>query len=109
MSHIMDNNDHVIFREKCQKILDVLGTPSNMGRKYEDEKVTISSGQWAQGLSLEVTIMPKAHPYNLHNPCVMVTENGECIRHQGEWTYIEEHIGDVYEEAQREAISLGLG
>lgn len=108
-NHDREMKRRLAFREKCQKILDVLGTPDHMGRRYQDEDMTIMSGSWACGLKMEVSILPKSHPQNLHNPVVMVDTDGECIRHHGEWFYIEDHVNEVYEKAQQEAISLGLG
>lgn len=109
MSHIMDTNDRIDFRQKCTKILETLGTPYPGRRKYEDENMRILSGVLASGLRLKITIMETAHPDGLASSCVMVDEDGHCIRHHGEWKYLENHVNNVFEDAIWEWQSLNSG
>ena len=58
---------------------------------YTDKKIEITG----YGQAIEIKILPGGHPKGLHNPVVLITEEGEVIRTHGEWTYIKKHVAAV--------------
>lgn len=99
----MEENDPLLFIERCRFIAKARGTKKtadrftylnfNCGAKiqpgdtvyeYEDDVIHIHASHRTPALLIERK--------ENRNPTTMVMEDGDLIRHHGEWTYMKEHV-----------------
>jgi hypothetical protein len=91
------------FIRRCRKIVEVLANAQTFpfgfareGIAYDDDDIMIACDP--QSPSLEITIKPPIQPAGQHNPVIYVTEEGELIRHHGEWRYGQAKVDALYAE-----------